>query len=185
MERRIALKLMAAGVIAPAAYGSRAGLVGIAPAQAAAVGYAPEFFTSAEMAALDRLTEILIPADERSGGASAAHVDRYIDVMAAAGSAEAGGRWKAGLVAGDEAAQGIFGDAFTSGSPPQQEAVVALLALHEGSPPSDLERFFALLKKTTIDGYYTSRVGIHDEMKYQGNTALAEFPGCTHPEHQA
>lgn len=185
MERRIALKLVAAGVLAPAAYGSRTGLVGIAPAQAAATGYVPEFFTAAEMSALDRLGEILIPGDERSGGASAAHVDRYIDVMAAAGSEDAGRRWKSGLAAVDEAAQTVFGDAFVDGSPQQQDAVVAVMARHEGSPTNDLERFFALLKKTTIDGYYTSKIGIHDEMKYQGNTALAEFPGCTHPEHQA
>jgi hypothetical protein len=37
----------------------------------------------------------------------------------------------------------------------------------------------------TIDGYYTSKIGIHQELEYQGNTALAEFEGCTHPEHQA
>ncbi len=36
----------------------------------------------------------------------------------------------------------------------------------------------------TIDGYYTSAIGIHKELEYKGNTALAEFPGCTHPEHQ-
>lgn len=184
MERRIALKLMAAGVIAPAAYASRTGLVGISPAQAAATGYVPEFFTSTEMAALDQLAEILIPADERSGGASAAHVDRYIDVMVAAGSDDDGRRWRSGLQAVDEAARTVYGESFLAGSAEQREAVVAVMARHEGSPTNDLESFFALLKKTTIDGYYTSKIGIHDEMQYQGNTAVAEFAGCTHPEHQ-
>jgi hypothetical protein len=35
----------------------------------------------------------------------------------------------------------------------------------------------------TADGYYTSRVGLVDELGYKGNTVLAAFPECTHPEH--
>jgi len=184
MERRIALKLVAAGVLAPAAYGSRTGLVGIAPAQAAASGYTPAFFTAAEMETLDRLSEIIIPGDERSGGASAAHANRYMDVIVSSGPEELQRRWKSGLEAVDEAAKSIHGASFADGTAAQQDAVVAVMAKHEGEPTNELERFFALVKKATIDGYYTSKIGIHDEMKYQGNTALAEFPGCTHPEHQ-
>jgi hypothetical protein len=37
----------------------------------------------------------------------------------------------------------------------------------------------------TIDGYYTSEIGIKQELKYKGNTYLKEFKGCTHPEHQS
>ena len=33
------------------------------------------------------------------------------------------------------------------------------------------------LKSWTVRGYYTSKVGIHDEMEYKGNTMLAEFAG--------
>jgi hypothetical protein len=59
------------------------------------------------------------------------------------------------------------------------------MARHEGSPETALEKFFAPLKRMTIDGYYTSKIGIHEDLEYKGNTALSEFPGCTHPEHQA
>jgi hypothetical protein len=41
------------------------------------------------------------------------------------------------------------------------------------------------VKQSTVDGYYLSDVGIHQELKYQGNEVLAEFPGCTHEEHKA
>ena len=41
-----------------------------------------------------------------------------------------------------------------------------------------------LLKQMTVNGYYTSATGIHKEMEYVGNTYLAAFPECTHPEHQ-
>ena len=43
--------------------------------------------------------------------------------------------------------------------------------------------FFRLLKNLTADGYYTSRVGLIDELGYKGNTALSQFPSCTVPEH--
>jgi glucoside 3-dehydrogenase (cytochrome c) hitch-hiker subunit len=44
-------------------------------------------------------------------------------------------------------------------------------------------RFFRLIKNLTADGYYTSRVGLLEELGYAGNTALARFPGCSVPEH--
>jgi hypothetical protein len=55
------------------------------------------------------------------------------------------------------------------------------------SPPAPNEpqaRFFKAIKEATIDGFYTSKIGI-EELGYQGNTVLDEFPGCTHPEHHA
>ena len=44
-------------------------------------------------------------------------------------------------------------------------------------------RLFRLLKNLTADGYYTSRVGLLEELGYTGNTMLASFPACTVPEH--
>jgi hypothetical protein len=184
MERRIALQLIAAGFLAPRAEAAPGGLVGLAPAQAAATPYQPKFFTAEEMTALDRLTEILIPADDRSPGASAALVNRFMDVMVGEGSAAAGSAWKSGLAAVDAEASRRFANAFNACNTAQQEQIVAAMAANESAPSTDLERFFAVLKRMTIDGYYTSRIGIHQELQYQGNTVLAEFPGCTHPEHQ-
>lgn len=49
--------------------------------------------------------------------------------------------------------------------------------------PADVPvKFFRLLKNLTADGYYTSRVGLIDELGYKGNTALPQFPSCTVPE---
>jgi hypothetical protein len=44
-------------------------------------------------------------------------------------------------------------------------------------------RFFRLVKNLTADGYYTSRVGLLEELGYAGNRALAQFPACAVPEH--
>jgi hypothetical protein len=49
-------------------------------------------------------------------------------------------------------------------------------------PPNDDEmagRFFRLVKSLTADGYYTSRVGLLEELGYSGNRALAQFPSCS------
>jgi Gluconate 2-dehydrogenase subunit 3 len=37
--------------------------------------------------------------------------------------------------------------------------------------------FFRLLKDSTIRVYYTSKIGIHQEMEYKGNVLLNEFIG--------
>ncbi len=171
MERRVILKLISAGFLAPAVH-----------AQDAA--YSPQFFSAAGMLALDRLSEILIPADDHSPGASAALVNRFLDVMVGEGSEAGQSIWRDGLIAVDAEAQQRFKRAFRACEPAQQEEIVAVMAQNELSPSTDLERFFRTLKRMTIDGYYTSQIGIHQELEYQGNTALAEFPGCTHPEHQ-
>ncbi len=41
-----------------------------------------------------------------------------------------------------------------------------------------LEAFFALTKRATIDGYYTTEIGIHKELRYKGNRILDDFVGC-------
>jgi hypothetical protein len=50
-----------------------------------------------------------------------------------------------------------------------------------GPAPVDktpLEAFFVTVKQATVHGYYTSEIGIHQELKYKGNKVLLEFVGC-------
>ena len=58
------------------------------------------------------------------------------------------------------------------------------MASAEPEPKTRVERFFARLKLMTVDGYYTSAIGIHRELEYKGNAVLTEFPGCGHEEHK-
>ena len=64
------------------------------------------------------------------------------------------------------------GDARSSGSRVLKRSPPA-----KRSPKTDGERFFGELKRWTALGYYTSRIGIHDEMEYKGNSLLMEFSG--------
>jgi hypothetical protein len=44
--------------------------------------------------------------------------------------------------------------------------------------------FFSTLKDMTVEGFYTSKIGLIDVLDYQGMNYMPDFPGCTHPEHQ-
>lgn len=48
----------------------------------------------------------------------------------------------------------------------------------------DGDPFSKLLKDLTVDGYYTSKEGLTQELGWHGNTYLTEFKGCTHADHQ-
>ena len=57
----------------------------------------------------------------------------------------------------------------------------------ENTSPEDRPgaEFFEHLKDLTIFGYYTSKIGLEQELEYGGDDYHTEFPGaCTHPEHQ-
>jgi hypothetical protein len=175
MNRRTILKLIAAGVLPGPAH-----FVSLAQVSDA---YQPYFFSAGEMTLLDQLTEIILPADEHSGGSRAARVNRYIDVLVSESNAAVQQRWQQGLRAVNQQATDSFGSAFEACTPGQQHQIVATLAAAEDRPQTAGGQFFVLLKQATVDGYYSSKIGIHDELEYQGNTALSEFDGCTHPEH--
>jgi len=182
MERRTALKLIAGGVIAERLEAAQHHLVQIAQAPAA---YKLQFFTPAQNELVDRLSDLIIPTDEHSPGAHEAKVSYFIDLMVGNSANSVQQQWTAGLKAVEGEAQRRFGKAFLQLTAGEQDQILAAMAANEGKPATEQERFFARLKSMTIDGYYTSAIGIHKELEYKGNTALAEFPGCNHPEHKA
>ena len=117
--------------------------------------------------------EMIIPADSHSPGAHAAKTNLFADLMVASSDDSVKKQWQDGLrLIHEEAARSSLAEALRKA------------AVNEGNPQTDLETFFALLKQMTVDGYYTSETAIHQDMEYLGNTYLAAFPGCTHPEHQ-
>jgi hypothetical protein len=148
-----------------------------APAKAAA----PKFFKADQMALIATISELIIPTDDHSKGAIAAEVPQFIDLMVSESSAETKTLWTDGLAAMNKMAEGDFNKAAKD----KQIAVLTEISKNEMKPSTLEERFFKAIKNMTIDGYYTSKIGIHDELQYKGNTYLKEFKGCTHPEHQS
>jgi sugar phosphate isomerase/epimerase len=133
-----------------------------------------KFFTDQEYALVDELTDIIIPTDEKSGGARAARVADYIDqVLAEAFDSEKRHEWRIQLSLIDLKSSKMHGCGFLQGDNSQRIAVVASM---------QKEPFFATLKAETVRGYYSSKVGIHDDMDYKGNTyQQGEYAGFLPP----
>ena len=139
---------------------------------------ATHFFTPAEFALVDELSEIIIPTDEHSPGARAAKVAAYIDArLAEAFTEEPRQQWRTGLHLIDQLAQEMHAKKFMQASDEQRLAVVTRIAQGEQNPTKPEEKFFVELKQRTAHAYYTSRIGIHQEMEYKGNVYLKEYVG--------
>jgi hypothetical protein len=192
LSRRTALKIIAGSMTVTSSGPLLKGASGCALAHHAALEvaansppYVPKFFNPDQMKTLDLLSEVIIPQDEHSPGASAARVCDYIDVVTAE-SADQGAKalWVDGLAAIDKGAEAAYSRKFSDCTGEQQIAVVEKISAQEKHPVTIEERFFVAMKSATIRGYYTSAIGIHKDLDYQGNEYLLEFPGCQHPEHQ-
>lgn len=159
---------------------------GPAPAKAApAKAAAPKFFNADQMALIATISELIIPTDDHSPGAIAAEVPQFIDLMISESPAETKKLWTDGLAAMDKLSQDKHKNAFNKATKSEQVALLTDISKNEMKPQTLEERFFKTIKNMTIDGYYTSKIGIHQELQYKGNTYLKEFKGCTHPEHQS
>ncbi len=187
MARRAALKVIArsagAAVGFPVLNRARpfVGAQGVAPLPT----QASKFFNDRQIQTLAALSEAIMPADEHSPGAKAARVYDYIDTILGKSGQKAKDFWTQGLAAIDKATELEHGVKFTECTTTQQAALLEKISKNENHPTTLEERFFVAVKRATIDGYYTSEVGIHKELEYQGNTALVDFPGCVHEGHKA
>ena len=141
--------------------------------------FAARFFTPAEFAMVDELSDMIIPTDEVSPGARAARVAGEIDRRVAdTVEAEPRQRWRTGLRAVNELAREMTGKTFMQGTPEQRLAVLTRMAANEKDPKTPAERFFAQIKRATTRAYYTSKIGIHQDQRYKGNVVqTGEYAG--------
>ena len=150
--------------------------------------YLPRFFKPEEFKTVQSLSELIIPTDE-TPGAKEAQVARYIDFVVSA-SAEFEPslqlKWAQGLKLLDRLSREKHQRAFQEISMDDQEALLTAMSLPEREPGTTHAgfEFYRLVKGMTVEGFYTSRVGLVDALGYKGLAFLNEFPGCTHPEHQ-
>jgi hypothetical protein len=147
-----------------------------ADAEARAAG---RFFTPAQHAYVEELSETIIPADSHSGGAKAAKVADYIDQrLHESLDEEEKAMWHEGMRLVDLMCHHFHGKSFVNAS--GEERIEVLKVLSDNSEMHELPevRFFQALKHMTTQGYYTSKIGIHDELEYKGNRILQEYAGC-------
>jgi hypothetical protein len=186
LSRRDALKTFAAVLGAPAlSEAAWAQAMEVRTPQAAAAGAGLKFFTAEQFRTVDVMTELIIPADARSGGARAARVAEFIDLLLSGADDDVQNTWRHGLAALDDTTDSGFKKPFADCTLDEQVALLMDISRREDDPVTLLEKLFTEVKTRTIQGYYTSRIGIHDELKYQGQQFIDQFVGCTHPEHGA
>jgi len=140
------------------------------------------FLTPAQHTLVEELSETIIPADSHSGGAKAAKVADYIEQeLRESADDNRKATWHEGLRLVDLMSQHYHGKSFVESS--SEERIAVLTVLSDNDHMTDLPevRFFHELKHMTVRGYYTSKIGIHDELEYKGNRLLLEFVGCDDP----
>ena len=158
------------------------------PETEVAATYSPQFFSPEEFAAVDLLAEMILPADDQPG-ARAARVADYIDfiVFSAAEFEPSLQRdWTDGLAGLERLSQEKYQKPFGQASPEQRLKLLTEMSAPERDAKLQHEGygFYRMIKDMTVEGFYTSKIGLIDVLDYQGMNYMADFPGCTHPEHQ-
>ena len=165
LDRRDLLKLLSATALAM-------------PLQLKAAGIDKLYFTADEFALLDVLTEHIIPRDKHSPGAHDAEVAAYIDrAVAESFLPEEKQSWNKGLAEIDRLSIETHKRPFLKTSKSEQVALLKKLAEPDDDSKTDGEKFFQKLKSATVFGYYTTGIGIHQDIEYQGNIIQEQFAG--------
>jgi gluconate 2-dehydrogenase gamma chain len=198
IRRRELLRLLAAAPVAAgfswtAAEASTAGALAQASRTGpAATPFTPAFFTAPEYDTVRLLADLIIPRDDRSGGASDAGVPEFMDFLLAEEPKlpEASRRQTAmrgGLAWLDLECQRRFDASFVTCRDDQRSALLDDIsqpppvdpdADPETSPAGSHGRaFFASFRDLTASGFWTSRIGMTD-LQFQGNRVVADWSGC-------
>lgn len=155
------------------------------PAASLPAAKGARFFNPRELETIATISDLIIPTDEHSPGARAAGVSTFIDLMVNESPNETKALWRDGLAAVDRMSERQFSAAFIQAGQEQQISLLKTISRNERRPKTIEERFFVAIKSMTVDAYYTSAIGIHQDLRYKGNAVLKEFVGCTHPEHMS
>jgi hypothetical protein len=143
---------------------------------------ANRFLSEPDYKTIARIADLIIPATE-TPGAIQTGVPEYIDLVVSREEQHQsviadGLRWL------DAQAKNLGFDHFLELDERGQLSILEPLcdAADSEKVPARNVQFFALIKRLTADGYYTSRIGLIEELGYKGNAVRASFPECVH-EH--
>jgi hypothetical protein len=154
--------------------------------EAAAGAWKPKVFNAAQNELVITLTELIIPETE-TPGAKAAKVNEYMDMVLAEAEPEPRERFLQGLAWVDAQSEERFRSPFVNAPPPQQVELLTGLSTATAPSPGDVPgvEFFQALKGMTITGFYTSELGLIQDIGDDPQMFSTEFKGCEHKEHGA
>lgn len=171
------------------AIGSAATIAGVSETAAAQTqplpAYQRKIFDDPEWHTVGTLCDLIIPADERSGSATAAGVPEFIDDWLDFRKQQDGDdRLAAEILGGlawlDQESQRLFGKAFAAAPPGDQKQILDRIAWPGRAAPEDRRwaAFFSQFRDLTVSGFFSSKMGVAD-LPYLGNQAVMEWKGCT------
>jgi hypothetical protein len=144
-------------------------------AAAAAGGvYKAAALSAEQFRALERLADLIVPAERGKPGALQTSVPAWIDSLLNV-NPELRSRYTVGLAWLDTTMQRRHGVTFAAATAEQQTLLLDQIAYQKNRSP-ELDPgidFFILARRMAVDGFYTSPVGMRD--LYPGNAPRAEF----------
>lgn len=131
--------------------------------------HAEKFFTAQELKTITVLSDIIIPADPKSGSASQAGVPAFIEFIVK-DMPHYQTPMRGGLGWLDNKCRKLYGKPFVQCSKTQQIELVDQIAYPAKVKPDMTQgaNFFSLMRNLTATGFYSSKMGIED-MGYMGN----------------
>jgi gluconate 2-dehydrogenase gamma chain len=145
-----------------------------------AAGYTPKFFPVHQYQTLQALCQTMIPSEDGSGGAIEAGTPEFIDLLTSE-NPEYQLKLGGGLMWLDSACADRYGKNYLDCSSEQQMQMLDLIAYRRNAlaDPSLSQGidFFSFLRMMTVDGFFTSEIGIK-YLGYVGNKYMKTFAGC-------
>jgi gluconate 2-dehydrogenase gamma chain len=187
LNRRSMLQLLGAAPVAAgftwtdaeAAQAAKSAQAARKPAAGAAKGpYTPKFFTAHEWATVAVLVDMIIPKDDRSGGATDAGVPEFMDFMMN-DQPNRQTAMRGGLAWIDLECQDRHDKTFVDCTPDERAAVLDDIAWPQKAKPelSHGVSFFNSFRDLTASGFWSSKMGVED-LKYMGNVMVPNWSGC-------
>ncbi|MCU1237461.1 MAG: Tat (twin-arginine translocation) pathway signal sequence domain protein [Candidatus Solibacter sp.] len=154
-----------------------------APAAPAPVKYQRKIFDDHQWRTVQVLCDLVIPADEHSGSATAAGVPEFIDDWLDFRKREDGvdnlsAQVLGGLTWLDQESTRLFQKDFAVASVDQQKQILDRIAWPAKAAREDRvwAAFFTRFRDLTVSGFFSSKMGVAD-LPYLGNRAVAEWKG--------
>jgi gluconate 2-dehydrogenase gamma chain len=176
---------------------------------AASAAWKPKVLTPYQNETVATIAELIIPQTD-TPGARAAGVNQFIDAVLADAEPSTRNKFLNGLSWIDQRCRSRYGIDFIKATPDQQVALVALLSRPvESKAPAKGEKesayvpaeplqqdraeappdqialdFLTSIKSMTITGYYTSEIGMKEELGDDGNMFFEDYLGCDDPSYR-
>jgi len=186
IDRRSALRLIGTAPLAvaftvgarEAAAATEHAAAAVKTAAATGKAYVPKFFNAQEWKTVRVLVDMIIPADERSGGATDAGVPEFMDFMMTDRPSNQL-PMRGGLAWLDAECRKRWKKSFVACSAAERTAVLDDIAWPDKAAPelSQGVAFFNRFRDLTASGFFSSKMGVAD-LRYRGNTVVPVWKGC-------